>query len=162
MSDSDTESSKNWYLNSDTAPEESLPSPIDSQSIHENPNLHNMDASDSISSETAEPFSSESINPIPNVIPHKDHPLDQIISDLGSGIQTRSQTEEHSIISGQATANFCFYTNFLSVIEPKKADEALRDDDWVEAMQEELTEFERNKVWTLVPAPTSKTIIDTK
>ena len=88
--------------------------------------------------------------------------MDQIIGDLGSGIQTRSQTEEHSIISGQATANFCFYTNFLSVIEPKKVDEALRDDDWVEAMQEELTEFERNIVWTLIPAPAGKTFIGTK
>ena len=66
------------------------------------------------------------------------------------------------MILGQATANYYFYTNFLFVIELKKADEALRDDDWVEAMQEELTEFKRNKVWTLVPAPAGKTIIGTK
>ncbi|XP_071718206.1 uncharacterized protein [Rutidosis leptorrhynchoides] len=33
-----------------------------------------------------------------------------------------------------AIANYCLYTSFLSLIKPKKVDEALRDDDWVEAM----------------------------
>ena len=34
--------------------------------------------------------------------------------------------------------------------------------DWVLAMQEELQEFERNKVWRLVPRPAGKTIIGTR
>ncbi|GKF88203.1 retrovirus-related pol polyprotein from transposon TNT 1-94, partial [Tanacetum coccineum] len=33
---------------------------------------------------------------------------------------------------------------------------------WVDAMQEELNQFARNKVWTLVPAPDGKTIIGLK
>nr|GFB56450.1 integrase, catalytic region, zinc finger, CCHC-type, peptidase aspartic, catalytic [Tanacetum cinerariifolium] len=39
---------------------------------------------------------------------------------------------------------------------------ALRDADWVSAMQEELDQFARLKVWRLVPRPEGKTIIKTK
>ncbi|KAI3758736.1 hypothetical protein L6452_06307 [Arctium lappa] len=46
--------------------------------------------------------------------------------------------------------------------EPKKADDALRDPNWVNAMQEELTEFSRNKVSNLVPRLSDKTVIGTK
>ncbi|GJU72070.1 retrovirus-related pol polyprotein from transposon TNT 1-94 [Tanacetum coccineum] len=46
--------------------------------------------------------------------------------------------------------------------EPKKLTEALEEEGWIIAMQEELTQFERNKVWTLVPKPHGKTIIGTK
>nr|GFA34845.1 hypothetical protein [Tanacetum cinerariifolium] len=42
------------------------------------------------------------------------------------------------------------------------ATEALRDVDWVSAMQEELDQFTRLKVWRLVPRPEGKTIIKTK
>ncbi|KAI3751913.1 hypothetical protein L2E82_23007 [Cichorium intybus] len=40
--------------------------------------------------------------------------------------------------------------------------DALDDDDWINAMQEELTEFQRNKVWDLVPRPANHTIIGTR
>ncbi|GJS34529.1 retrovirus-related pol polyprotein from transposon TNT 1-94 [Tanacetum coccineum] len=40
--------------------------------------------------------------------------------------------------------------------------EALKDADWVSAMQEELDQFARLKVWRLVPRPKGKTIINTK
>ena len=47
-------------------------------------------------------------------------------------------------------------------IEPKKVDEALNDEFWVLAMQEELNQFERNEVWTLVPRPKTTNVIGTK
>nr|GEX33656.1 retrovirus-related Pol polyprotein from transposon TNT 1-94 [Tanacetum cinerariifolium] len=40
--------------------------------------------------------------------------------------------------------------------------EALNDADWVSAMQDELDQFARLKVWRLVPRPDGKTIIKTK
>nr|GFB37505.1 retrovirus-related Pol polyprotein from transposon TNT 1-94 [Tanacetum cinerariifolium] len=40
--------------------------------------------------------------------------------------------------------------------------EPLKDSDWVSAMQEELDQFARLKVWRLVPRPEGKTIIKTK
>nr|GEV58806.1 retrovirus-related Pol polyprotein from transposon TNT 1-94 [Tanacetum cinerariifolium] len=42
------------------------------------------------------------------------------------------------------------------------ATEALKDTDWVSAMQDELDQFARLKVWRLVPRPEGKTIIKTK
>nr|GEU50901.1 hypothetical protein [Tanacetum cinerariifolium] len=39
---------------------------------------------------------------------------------------------------------------------------ALRDADWVSAMQEELDKFARFKVWRLVPRPEGKSVIKTK
>jgi len=52
--------------------------------------------------------------------------------------------------------------SFLSKIEPTKIDEALRDPDWIVAMQDELGQFERNKVWHLEPRPPGRTIIGTR
>ncbi|KAL8146362.1 hypothetical protein AgCh_004198 [Apium graveolens] len=43
--------------------------------------------------------------------------------------------------------------------EPTKVEEALQDADWVQAMQEELNEFERNKLWTLVPRPKNRSVV---
>ncbi|KAK6149283.1 hypothetical protein DH2020_016808 [Rehmannia glutinosa] len=46
------------------------------------------------------------------------------------------------------------FTCFISQIEPKDVSQALDDTDWILAMQEELNQFERNKVWELVQRPT--------
>jgi hypothetical protein len=40
-------------------------------------------------------------------------------------------------------------------------EDALRDSDWVLAMQEELNNFTRNEVWLLVPRP-NQNVIGTK
>jgi hypothetical protein len=41
-------------------------------------------------------------------------------------------------------------------------EEALQDDSWVTAMHDELHQFTRNDVWTLVPRPSNHNIIGTK
>jgi hypothetical protein len=46
-------------------------------------------------------------------------------------------------------------------IEPYRIEDALRDLDWVVAMQEELNNFTRNEVWHLVPRP-SQNVVGTK
>ncbi|GJY10035.1 retrovirus-related pol polyprotein from transposon TNT 1-94 [Tanacetum coccineum] len=48
------------------------------------------------------------------------------------------------------------------VIEPKNVNEALTDESWIVAMQEELNQFVANDVWELVPQPRNMTIIGTK
>ena len=40
-----------------------------------------------------------------------------------------------------------------SLIEPIKLDEALLEVELVKAMREEIEQFERNRVWSLVPRP---------
>nr|GEV40676.1 retrovirus-related Pol polyprotein from transposon TNT 1-94 [Tanacetum cinerariifolium] len=47
-------------------------------------------------------------------------------------------------------------------LEPKNINEALKDESWVIAMQEELNQFISNYVWELVPNPKDMTIIGTK
>nr|GFA33331.1 hypothetical protein [Tanacetum cinerariifolium] len=81
----------------------------------------------------------------------KDHPLHKPIGDPKSSVRTRGQL-----------ANPCFFSCLLSFIEPANVAEALRDADWVSAMQEELDQFIRLKVWRLVPQPEGKSIIKTK
>ncbi|GJX64484.1 putative ribonuclease H-like domain-containing protein [Tanacetum coccineum] len=67
--------------------------------------------------------------------------------DLKSTVQTRSKVEK-----GLAHA----------LIEPKKISEALKDESWVDDMQEELLQFKLQKVWILVDLPSRKKAIRTK
>ncbi|GKB45916.1 putative ribonuclease H-like domain-containing protein [Tanacetum coccineum] len=46
--------------------------------------------------------------------------------------------------------------------EPKNISQALQDESWVEAMQEELLQFKLQKVWVLVDLPSGKKVIGTK
>jgi hypothetical protein len=66
--------------------------------------------------------------------------VDQILGDISKGLTTRSRL-----------ANFCEHYSFVSSIEPFRVEEALQDPDWVLAMHEELNNFKRNEVWSLVP-----------
>ncbi|GJV46956.1 retrovirus-related pol polyprotein from transposon TNT 1-94 [Tanacetum coccineum] len=75
----------------------------------------------------------------------KDHPLDNIIGELERPVCTRLQLHEQAL--------FCYYDAFLSSVEPKTYKDALTQSCWIEAKQEELNEFERLKVWELVPHP---------
>ncbi|GJT93319.1 retrovirus-related pol polyprotein from transposon TNT 1-94 [Tanacetum coccineum] len=84
--------------------------------------------------------------------------LVNIIGEPLAGITTRSRI----IDSNVASAHECLYVNFLFEIKPTKLIEALEEEVWFIAMQEELNQFERNKVWILVPKPHGKTIIGTK
>ena len=79
------------------------------------------------------------------------HPQDQIVGDIQQGVRTRSffRNESNEVA-------------LISEIEPKLVDEALRDPDWIIAMQDELGQFERSQVWDLVPRPKKTTIIGTK
>jgi hypothetical protein len=65
----------------------------------------------------------------------RDHPLDTIIRDISRGVQTTSRL-----------ASFYEHFSFVSFIEPKKIEEALKDVDWVNAMHEELNNFTRNQI----------------
>ncbi|GJU95266.1 retrovirus-related pol polyprotein from transposon TNT 1-94 [Tanacetum coccineum] len=61
-----------------------------------------------------------------------------------------------------ASAHECLFVDFLSKKRPKKVSEALKHPRWVDAMQDELNQFAKNKVWILVPAPYGKIIIGSK
>nr|GFB71020.1 hypothetical protein [Tanacetum cinerariifolium] len=65
----------------------------------------------------------------------KDHPLNNIIGQLSRPVSTRLQLHEQAL--------FCYYAAFLTSVEPKTYKEALTQACWIEAIQEELNEFER-------------------
>jgi hypothetical protein len=76
--------------------------------------------------------------------------VDQILGDISKGVTTRSCIE-----------NFCEHYFFVSSIEPFSVEEALQDPYWVLSMQEELNNFKRNEVWSLVPRP-KQNVVGTK
>ncbi|GKE83117.1 putative ribonuclease H-like domain-containing protein, partial [Tanacetum coccineum] len=80
------------------------------------------------------------VSPIPSTRVYSIHPKDQIIRDPRSAVQTRGMTKK----------------------KPIKIAQALDDESWVEAMQEELLQFKIQKVWTLVDLPYGKKAISTK
>ncbi|GJW44246.1 retrovirus-related pol polyprotein from transposon TNT 1-94 [Tanacetum coccineum] len=84
----------------------------------------------------------------------KDHPLENIINELARLVSTRLQLHEQAL--------FCYYDAFLTAVEPKTYKDALTQSCWIEAMQEELNEFERLEVWELVPRPDKVMVITLK
>jgi hypothetical protein len=78
--------------------------------------------------------------------------LDNVLGSVRSKVSTRGQL-----------ANFSAHHAFISNIELLKVYEGLEDPDCVIAMLEELNNFERNKVWTLMDKPKDcKNVIGTK
>ncbi|GJY79558.1 hypothetical protein Tco_0485359 [Tanacetum coccineum] len=63
-----------------------------------------------------------------------DHPLENIIGELARPVSTRLQLHEQALL--------CYYDAFLIAVEPKTYKDALTQACWIEAMQEELNEFE--------------------
>ena len=54
------------------------------------------------------------------------------------------------------------FNAFISKIEPKIVKHALEHHDLVVAMHVELAEFDRNKVWWLIPKPEDVSVVDIK
>jgi hypothetical protein len=80
----------------------------------------------------------------------KDYPVDNILGSISKGVTTHSRS-----------ATFYKHYSFVSSLEPLKIEEALDDPDWVMAMQEELNNFTRNEVWSLIERP-KQNVIGTK
>jgi hypothetical protein len=79
--------------------------------------------------------------PLPRVrqTVQRDHLVNNILDAIEKGVTTRSHV-----------TTFCEHYSFVSSFEPFKVEDTLRDPDWVVAMQGELNNFKRNKVWSLV------------
>jgi hypothetical protein len=85
-------------------------------------------------------------------------PPQQLLGTIDEGSRLRSRV----IQPNSEVANQVSYSCYLTQSEPKKVDEALQDEGWVSAMHDELHQFTRNDVWTLVPRPAEHNIIGTK
>ncbi|GKA60598.1 hypothetical protein Tco_0760005 [Tanacetum coccineum] len=56
----------------------------------------------------------------------------------------------------------CMFAFTVSIVEPKNIKEAMADSAWIEAMLEELHQFDRLQVWELVDKPFGKNVIKLK
>nr|GEZ91792.1 hypothetical protein [Tanacetum cinerariifolium] len=65
----------------------------------------------------------------------KDHPLEQVRKNPSRPLQTRRQLA--------TDLEMCMYALTVSTAEPKNIKEAMADSAWIEAMQEELHQFDR-------------------
>jgi hypothetical protein len=81
------------------------------------------------------------------------YPPHQIIGNLNERV-TRSSRSAH--------LSFFSNTLFVALFEPRDVGHTLSDSRWVNAMYEELENFERNQVWTLVDPPRDVNVIGTK
>ncbi|GJV20325.1 integrase, catalytic region, zinc finger, CCHC-type containing protein [Tanacetum coccineum] len=68
----------------------------------------------------------------------KDHPIVNMIDDPSRSVSTRKQLE--------TDAMWCYFDAFLTLVEPKNFKQAMTKPSWIDAMQEEIHEFERLKV----------------
>ncbi|GKC65483.1 putative ribonuclease H-like domain-containing protein [Tanacetum coccineum] len=114
------------------------------------------------------------VSPTPTLRIHNIHPKSQILGDPKSAVQTRSKVQNksgaHALLShiqkqqrnNHKDQQHCLFACFLSQEEPKKIAEALQDDSWVQAMQEELLQFKLQQVWVLVDLPHGMKVIGTK
>ncbi|GJT01775.1 retrovirus-related pol polyprotein from transposon TNT 1-94 [Tanacetum coccineum] len=84
----------------------------------------------------------------------KDHPLTQVRGNPSKPVQTRRQLTTDS--------EMCMFALTMSTAEPKNIKEAMDDSAWIDAMQEELHQFDRIQVWELVDKPFGKTVIKLK
>nr|GEW36069.1 hypothetical protein [Tanacetum cinerariifolium] len=84
----------------------------------------------------------------------KDNPLEQVRGNPSKPVQTRRQLA--------TDPEMCMFALTMSTAEPKNIKEAMADSAWIEAMQEELYQFDRLQVWELIEKPLGKTVIRLK
>nr|GFB48296.1 hypothetical protein [Tanacetum cinerariifolium] len=84
----------------------------------------------------------------------KDHPLEQVRRNPSRPMKTRRQLA--------TDPEMCMFALTVSTTEPKNIKEVMADSAWIEAMQEELHQFDRLQVWELVDKPFGKPIIRLK
>ncbi|GKC02594.1 retrovirus-related pol polyprotein from transposon TNT 1-94 [Tanacetum coccineum] len=84
----------------------------------------------------------------------KDHPIANMIGDPSRSVFTRKQLKTDAI--------WCYFDTFLTSVEPKNFKQAMTEPSWIDAIQEEIYEFERLQVWELVPCPHKVMLIKLK
>ncbi|GJW00353.1 hypothetical protein Tco_1555604 [Tanacetum coccineum] len=84
----------------------------------------------------------------------KDHPLEQVRRNPSKPLQTRRQLA--------TDPELCMFSLTVSIAKPKNIKEAMADSAWIEAMQDELHQFDKLQVWELVDKPFCKKVIKLK
>ncbi|GJT26926.1 retrovirus-related pol polyprotein from transposon TNT 1-94 [Tanacetum coccineum] len=80
----------------------------------------------------------------------KDHTIENVISNPSCSVSTRKQL--------QTDVMWCYFDVFLTSVEPKNFKQAMTEPSWIDAMQEEIHEFQRLEVWELVSCAVDLTL----
>nr|GEV13605.1 hypothetical protein [Tanacetum cinerariifolium] len=142
-----------------------------SKSFQEESSSSSLDENIQQTLEEVEVHSSNTQSISNNMVPNVDEAstLDNVFNDRLEGAYFDANTSFHD-----SSNVYTFYLPYPhekkwtkdhpphKIIDDPKSTEALRDADWISAMQEELDQFARLKAWRLVPRPEGKTIIETK
>ncbi|GJZ21280.1 uncharacterized mitochondrial protein-like protein [Tanacetum coccineum] len=112
------------------------------------PTFHDDPLNESPNEDSTSHGSSSNVRQIHTPLEHisrwtKDHPIANVIGDPSRFVFTRKQLH--------TDAMWCYFDAFLTSIEPKNFKQAMTKLSWIDAMQEEIHEFERLEVWELVP-----------
>jgi hypothetical protein len=83
----------------------------------------------------------------------KAHPPQQIIFNLNEKVTWSLRSAHLSCFTN---------TLFVALFKPRDVGHTLSDSSWVNVMHEELENFERKQVWTLVEPPRDVNVIETK
>ncbi|GJV97402.1 hypothetical protein Tco_1548979 [Tanacetum coccineum] len=75
----------------------------------------------------------------------KNNQFANVIGDPSRSVSTRKQVKTNAM--------WCYFEAFLTSVDLKNFKEAMLESSWIEAMQEEIHEFERLQAWKLVPYP---------
>ncbi|GJT69390.1 retrovirus-related pol polyprotein from transposon TNT 1-94 [Tanacetum coccineum] len=151
------------------APSTSIPSTQDqehsliiSQGFEESPktpHFHDDPLHESLHEDSTSQGSSSNVRPTHTPFKSlvrwtKGHPIANMIGDPSRSVSTRKQL--------QTDAMWCYFDAFLTYVEPKNFKQAMTEPSWIDAMQEEIHEFERLQVWELVSCPDKVKLIKLK
>nr|GEW43819.1 integrase, catalytic region, zinc finger, CCHC-type, peptidase aspartic, catalytic [Tanacetum cinerariifolium] len=92
--------------------------------------------------------------PTQEVAESSSHNIEQVCENPSRPVQTRRKLT--------TDPKMCMFALTVSTTEPKNIREAMADSVWIEAMQEELHQFDRHQVWELVDKPFGKSVIRLK
>ncbi|GKE06311.1 retrovirus-related pol polyprotein from transposon TNT 1-94, partial [Tanacetum coccineum] len=123
------------------------------------PHFHDDPLHESLHEDSTSQGSSSNVRPIHTLFESlgrwtKDHPIANVIRNPSRSVSTRRQR--------QIDAMWCYFDAFLTSVEPKNFKQAMTELSWIDAMQEEIHEFERLQVWELVPCPNKVMLIKLK
>ncbi|GJW61780.1 integrase, catalytic region, zinc finger, CCHC-type containing protein [Tanacetum coccineum] len=68
----------------------------------------------------------------------KDHPIENVIGDPSRSVSTKKQLTTNVM--------WCYFDAFLTSVKPKNFKQEMTEPSWIDAMQEEIHEFERLQV----------------
>ncbi|GJV17248.1 retrovirus-related pol polyprotein from transposon TNT 1-94 [Tanacetum coccineum] len=111
---------------------------------------------------------SDPVPPRQNVVPTAEKTDSSQQGDYKKLVESSSaslhNTDVHFISTTKLATDpeMCMFALTVSIVEPKNIKEAMADSAWIEAMQDELHQFDRLQVWDIVDKPFGKLIIKAK